>query len=248
MPPLISGAMTETASGVTDGVMAGVSASAMPRPEDGLPAPGCDNRCRHVRRRRQFGGSGRACTRSATASSASHCSSMIMAQPSAKKGSCCAGQDIHDARRVADHIGIPHYVLDYEQRFRERRDRQLRRQLSERRNADPLRHLQQPDQVLGAARQPRVTSAPPPWRPAITSAAPTIDGKPGLYPRRRRRPRPELLPVQHHARAADGLDLPARPSDQAGSARAGPSTSPCRSPTRPTARTSASCRPGAMRR
>ena len=35
----------------------------------------------------------------------------------ARKGSCCAGQDIHDARRVADLIGIPHYVLDYEQRF-----------------------------------------------------------------------------------------------------------------------------------
>ena len=33
-------------------------------------------------------------------------------------GSCCAGQDIHDARRVADAIGIPHYVLDYESRFR----------------------------------------------------------------------------------------------------------------------------------
>ncbi|MDH3234644.1 MAG: tRNA 2-thiouridine(34) synthase MnmA [Alphaproteobacteria bacterium] len=32
---------------------------------------------------------------------------------------CCAGQDIHDARRVADGIGIPHYVLDYENRFRE---------------------------------------------------------------------------------------------------------------------------------
>ncbi len=35
-----------------------------------------------------------------------------------KAGSCCAGQDIHDARRVADFIGIPHYVLDYESRFR----------------------------------------------------------------------------------------------------------------------------------
>ncbi|WP_421866010.1 tRNA 2-thiouridine(34) synthase MnmA [Parvibaculum sp.] len=35
-----------------------------------------------------------------------------------KKGACCAGQDIHDARRVAEQIGIPHYVLDYEDRFR----------------------------------------------------------------------------------------------------------------------------------
>jgi len=36
-----------------------------------------------------------------------------------KKGACCAGQDIHDARNVADQIGIAHYVLDYESRFRE---------------------------------------------------------------------------------------------------------------------------------
>lgn len=34
-----------------------------------------------------------------------------------RKGSCCAGQDINDARRVADALGIPHYVLDYESRF-----------------------------------------------------------------------------------------------------------------------------------
>ncbi|CAN0584992.1 unnamed protein product, partial [Laminaria digitata] len=36
-----------------------------------------------------------------------------------KKGACCAGQDIHDARNVSDQIGIPHYVLDYESKFRE---------------------------------------------------------------------------------------------------------------------------------
>jgi tRNA-specific 2-thiouridylase len=36
-----------------------------------------------------------------------------------RKGACCAGQDIHDARAVADRIGIPHYVLDYESRFKE---------------------------------------------------------------------------------------------------------------------------------
>ena len=35
-----------------------------------------------------------------------------------RKGACCAGQDIHDARRVADRLGIAHYVIDAEARFR----------------------------------------------------------------------------------------------------------------------------------
>ena len=37
----------------------------------------------------------------------------------AKKGACCAGRDIHDARRVAETMGFAHYVLDYENMFRD---------------------------------------------------------------------------------------------------------------------------------
>jgi tRNA-specific 2-thiouridylase len=36
-----------------------------------------------------------------------------------KKGACCAGQDIHDARMAAESLGVPHYVLDYESRFKQ---------------------------------------------------------------------------------------------------------------------------------
>jgi tRNA-specific 2-thiouridylase len=37
----------------------------------------------------------------------------------ARKGACCAGQDIHDARKAAAALDIPHYVLDFESRFRD---------------------------------------------------------------------------------------------------------------------------------
>src|ERR1700721_463800 len=37
-----------------------------------------------------------------------------------RKGACCAGQDIHDARDIAARLGVPHYVLDYGEAFREK--------------------------------------------------------------------------------------------------------------------------------
>jgi len=37
-----------------------------------------------------------------------------------KKGSCCAGQDIHDAKKVASSLEIPHYVLNYEEIFKKK--------------------------------------------------------------------------------------------------------------------------------
>jgi len=45
---------------------------------------------------------------------------LYSAQSPKRKGACCAGQDIHDAKRVADALDIAHYVLDYEERFRKR--------------------------------------------------------------------------------------------------------------------------------
>ncbi len=52
-------------------------------------------------------------------SSASRCSSTTTARAVNRQGACCAGRDIGDARRVAETLGFPHYVLDYESRFRE---------------------------------------------------------------------------------------------------------------------------------
>ena len=44
-----------------------------------------------------------------------------------RKGACCAGQDIYDAKRVADRLGIAHYVVDSEARVSKKRDVGLRR-------------------------------------------------------------------------------------------------------------------------
>ena len=68
-----------------------------------------------------------------------------------RKGACCAGQDIHDARNVAERIGIPHYVLDYERPLSRIGDRQFRRQLCLGRDAGAVHRVQPLDQVPRSA-------------------------------------------------------------------------------------------------
>ena len=76
-----------------------------------------------------------------------------------RKGACCAGQDIHDARRVAEAIGIPHYVLDYEERFR----------------TAVIAYASGPSEALASAGVSAVASAPTPPVETFRKRRPFID-------------------------------------------------------------------------
>ena len=92
-----------------------------------------------------------------------------------KKGACCAGQDIHDARTAAERLGMPHYVLDYESRFREAVIEDF---------ADAYLRGETPSPASAAIRRSssatcstsRATWAPRPWPPATMSAGGRADG------------------------------------------------------------------------
>ena len=145
----------------------------------------------------------------ATTWSGSRCSSTTTARPLARKGACCAGRDIHDARRVAEAIGFPHYVLDYEDRFRaavveEFADAYLA-------GATPVPCIRCNERVkfrdlLETARDLEADCL------ATGHYVRRVDGpaRAGAAPRRRPGARPELFPVRHHPRAARLPALPAR--------------------------------------
>ena len=75
-------------------------------------------------------------------------------------GSCCSLDDLHDARRVAAAIDIPHYILNFERQFDEQVVVELRPRVRLRPHAAALRALQQRPEVRDAARARRAASAP----------------------------------------------------------------------------------------
>ncbi len=138
-----------------------------------------------------------------------------------RAGSCCAGQDIHDARRVAETLGIPHYVLDYESRFRDEViDRFVDSYLAgetpvpciECNRQIKFRDLLNTARDLGAAALATGPLYRKPGAPRWTSRS---------LPGRGCGSRPELFPLRDDARAALPAPLPAGRNAQERSSRAG---------------------------
>ena len=158
-----------------------------------------------------------------------------------RKGACCAGQDIHDARRVAEMLGIPHYVLDYESRFREAVIDNFADSYLAGETPDPLRRMQPLDQVQGSPRHRAGARCGRARHRPLRREPRAARWPAGALPRARSFPRPELFPLCHDARTARHAALPAgRAGKRARRARL-PASSGWSWPKRPTARISASC-------
>ena len=91
-----------------------------------------------------------------------------------KPGACCAGQDIHDARRVAEALGIPHYVLDYESRFRAQVMEDFADTYLKGSTPIPCVRCNQTVKFSDLLRDRARSRRRLPWPPATTSAAPSM--------------------------------------------------------------------------
>ena len=169
-----------------------------------------------------------------------------MARRSGGRRTCCAGQDIYDAKAVAERLGIAHYVFDYESRFRESVIERFADEYARGRTPIPCISCNQGvkfTDLLSLARDLGADCL------ATGHYVRRVGGaeRRRAAPRRRSGPRPELFPVRDDARAARLSALSARRHAQGGGARDRRAIWRWRSPTSPTARTSASCPTAIMR-
>jgi tRNA U34 2-thiouridine synthase MnmA/TrmU len=170
------------------------------------PIPRNARRRRHVGRRR-FLRDRRAAQARGLRGDRRHAAALRFGRGAERKGACCAGQDIYDAKRVAEKLGIAHYVLDYEQRFRERVIADFAETYA--RGETPIPCVRCNERVkfadlMDTARELGAEAL------ATGHYVRRVDGaeRRRAAPRRRSSARPELFPVRHHARAAFDLRFP----------------------------------------
>ena len=117
-----------------------------------------------------------------------------------RTGSCCAGQDIADAQRVSETLGIPHYVLDYEERFRKAVIDPFAESYVAGETPIPCVSCNQTVKFADLLQTARDLGADAlatgHYIRSRANGAPPRAVPPGRY-----RPRPELFPVRHHAGA-----------------------------------------------
>ena len=127
-----------------------------------------------------------------------------------RKGACCAGQDIYDARTVADRIGIPHYVLDYESRFKEAVIDRFAESYIHGETPVPCVECNMAIKFHDLLITARELGADVLATGHYVASRRLPSGVARTLSRARRRARPELFPVRHHARATRPAALPAR--------------------------------------
>ena len=168
-------------------------------------------------------------------------------------GSCCTLDDLHDARRVARRIGIPHYIVNFERQFDERVVAPFVEEYAAARTPIPLRTLQQRPEVRQPARPgARIRRRAGGYRPLCAGGDRVGERRQQLHPtappRHRSRKGSMLLPLFTHAIPACPRQLPAGRHAEGGGPGLRPATMACWWPTSRTATRSASCPTATTRR